>query len=254
MLTIPIAYHIAGRVETSYTASESPLPAYLSLHLSLARLRLLSRPYSISSDLSLPDDEILPPRVMVVGERGAGKTSLVKTLVNWRVREMVGKGVTGENRGVVVVNLDVGEGGMTMPGTLSITKMHSLLPTTTTTCSLGTSVSSGPPVPFPLPSGPSQEWKPAPSVDAYAPPVNPLVFWHGHTSPAINPQLYDVLLRSVGKALRKKFEVGGLETWKAGCIVDTPGEWAEKKGMAVVARAARELESEPSRRCPLIHC
>lgn len=178
---------------------------------------------------------------MVVGERGAGKTSLIKTLVNWRVREMTGSGKPA-NAAVVVVNLDVGEGGWTMPGTLSLVSMHALLPTTTPTSPLGTAISSGPPVPFPLASGPSAEWKPNPSIDAYAPPVNPLVFWHGHTSPNVNPALFEHLLKRVGKSLRRKLEMGGIEAWKAGCIVDTPGEWAEKRGMAVVSKAVRELE------------
>ncbi|KAI5480267.1 pre-mRNA cleavage complex II Clp1 [Pseudohyphozyma bogoriensis] len=226
--------------ETSYLATESPLPTYLSLHLSLSRLRLLSRPSS--ADLSQPDNEIQPPRVMVVGERGSGKTSLIKTLVNWRVREMIGKGYEGDDAGVVYVNLDVGEGGVTMPGTCSITKLHSPLPTTTTVSPLGTSASSGPPVPFPLPTASgSTPWTPAHSIDAYAPPVNPLVFWHGHTTPNINPKLYEVLLKSVGRRLRAKFAESE-ESWRGGCLVDTPGEWAEKKGMSAVTRAVRELE------------
>ena len=53
---------------------------------------------------------------MIVGERGAGKTSLVKTLANWRVREATAKGT--KNAGLTVVNLDIGEGGPTMPGTM----------------------------------------------------------------------------------------------------------------------------------------
>ncbi|KAM0749821.1 Clp1-domain-containing protein [Meredithblackwellia eburnea MCA 4105] len=232
---------VAGTAETTYVASESPVPTYLNLHLSLARLRILSRPSSINRDLSLPDDEVPSPRIMVVGERGAGKTSLIKSLVNWRIREMTGSGKPS-SAAITVVNLDVGEGGWTMPGTLSLVSMRSMLPTTTTTAPLGTALSSGPPVPFPQPTGTNADWKPAPSVDAYAPPVNPLVFWHGHTSPNVNAPLFDLLLKRVGVSLRRKIEAGGLDAWKAGYIIDTPGEWAEKKGMSVVSKAVRELE------------
>lgn len=180
---------------------------------------------------------------MVVGPRGGGKTTLIKTLLNWRTREQTGKG-KGEEGKIVFVNLDVGEGGMTLPGTLSITSISALLPTTSTVSSLGTSISSGPPVPFPSTSTSSMEYHPTPSIDAYAPPVNPLIFWHGHTSPNSNAPLYDVLLKRVGKSLKRKLAEGGLESWRAGCVVDTPGEWAEKKGMGSVIKAVRELESE----------
>lgn len=213
----------------------------------MSRLRLLAQPSSLNqaSDLSLADDEILGPRIMVVGERGSGKTSLIKTLLNWRVREMAGKAMG--KVGIVYVNLDVGEGGMTLPGTFSLTSINALLPTTTTVSPMGTSTSSGPPVPFPLSASSTNnndEYQPNPSIDAYAPPVNPLVYWHGHTSPNINSPLYELLLKQVGKSLKKKFSEGGVEGWRAGCIVDTPGEWAEKKGMTSVTKAVRELESK----------
>ena len=119
---------------------------------------------------------------------------------------------------------------------------RSPLPTTTPVAAMGTSISSGPPVPFPSPS--SAEWTPPASVDAYAPPVNPLIYFYGHTSPTTNPAMFDLLLKRVGKSLKRKLEEGGVEGWRAGVIVDTPGEWAEKKGMHGVSRAVRELESE----------
>lgn len=145
------------------------------------------------------------------------------------------------------VNLDVGEGAVTMPGTLSLVSMHALLPTTTPVCPLGTTISSGPPVPFPAPSGATAtEWTPASSITAYAPPVNPLIYWYGHQTPEENPPLYERLLKSVGKTLKRKLDEGGLEGWKAGCIVDTPGEWAGKKGMASIAKAVRALEGTSS--------
>ena len=177
---------------------------------------------------------------MVVGERGAGKTSLVKTLVNWRVREMKAK---GGKMGVVLVNLDVGEGGNTLPGTLSLCGINTVLPTTTPIAPFGTSLSSGPPVPFPTPASSANEFHPPPNIDTYSPPVNPLIYWYGHTSPSMNAPLFETLLKSVGKSLDRKLDEGGREGWKAGCIVDTTGEWAEKKHMPGVAKAVRELKS-----------
>ena len=87
-------------------------------------------------------------------------------------------------------------------------------------------------------------WTPPPNVDAYAPPVNPLVYWYGHTEANKQPPLFDLLLKKVGGSLKRKLDEGGVEGWKAGCLIDTPGEWAEKKGMAIVGKAVRELSGE----------
>ena len=59
----------------------------------------------------------------------------------------------------------------------------------------------------------------------------------------MNAPLFDTLLKSVGRSLDRKLDEGGREGWKAGCIVDTTGEWAEKKHMPGVAKAVRELKS-----------
>lgn len=243
-MRVVISY-VVGNCETAYVASESTFSSWLALHLSLAKLRSLARPSSYSNsnpaDLSIPDDEVPGPRVMVVGERGVGKTSLVKTLANWRVRECTAKAIT--NGGLNLVNLDVGEGGPTMPGTMSLTTINSPLPTTTNVATLGTSVSSGPPVGFPT-NNTATHWTPLPNIDTYAPPVNPLVYWYAHTEANKKPPLYDLLLKKVGASLKRKLDEGGLEGWKAGCLIDTPGEWAEKKGMAIVGKAVRELSGE----------
>ncbi|KAK4057354.1 Cleavage polyadenylation factor subunit clp1 [Microbotryomycetes sp. JL221] len=236
--------------ETSYVGSESPIPSYLTLHLALARMRLMAKQSSFGTagnqDLSVPDDEISAPRIMLVGERGSGKSTLIKMLTNWRIRESWAKhgakGAAVDSSGLVFVNLDVQEGAMTMPGTISIAHMKSMLTTTTPVSPFGTAISSGPPVPFPTPTN-ATEWRPSASVDAYAPTVNPLVFWYGHDATNENPDLYDKLLKEAGRCLKRKLEENGTETWKGGCIIDTPGQWAEKKSMSYIPKAVRALEA-----------
>ncbi|SCV66899.1 BQ2448_5545 [Microbotryum intermedium] len=252
---------VRGAVENSYVGDEGSTRVYQSLHLGLSRMREEARPSSTLTSTTgkatvdwrqVQDDEVLPPRVLVVGERGAGKSSLIKSLLNWRVREawalQGGQGATIKGGGgALYVNLDTKEGGLTMPGTLSITPINSLLPTTTPSNAFGTSGTSGPAVPFPQNSGSgsgsgSGSWTAPASIDAYAPTVNPLVYWFGHQDPSDAQPLYDHLLKRMGKSLRDKFAQGGLMGWKAGCLIDTPGEWAEKKGLGMIGKAVRALE------------
>lgn len=228
--------YIEGTVSTEYVASESPAAAYLSLHLALARMRLLSQP----ADAATGAGEMPGPRVMVVGERGAGKSTLVKTLTNWAVREARARQSANDKTAVgpLVINLDVAsDNSVAVPGTLSVTPARALLPTSSAIATFGSLASSGPPVPFPQSPGDLE-----PNIDTYAPPVNALVFWHGYLRAGANPALFEALLTAVGRAVNSKIEHGGLAAWRAGVIVDTPSEWLEKRNVPTLARAARELE------------
>ncbi|GAA5995629.1 cleavage polyadenylation factor subunit CLP1 [Rhodotorula paludigena] len=230
-------------LDSVYVASESALSTYFNLHLALTRLRLLARPssFALTRDLSQPDDEVAPPRVLIVGERGVGKTTLLKMLVNWRNRaERAVCGAAKPASGVTIVNLDPSEGMWTMPGSIGVASTSAVLPTTTPAAPFGTSFSSGPPVPFPPPTASSSSsaaaadqpppYVPPVNSDAFAPLVDPLVFFAGHLSANVNLPHYELLLQSVADAAKKKVDEAGMGSWKAGWMVDTPGEWAEKKG------------------------
>ncbi|GAA5921075.1 hypothetical protein JCM3775_004080 [Rhodotorula graminis] len=227
-------------LDSVYVASESALSTYFNLHLSLSRLRLLARPssFEVTRDLSQPDDEVAPPRVLIVGERGAGKSSLLKMLVNWRNRgERALCGTGRAPSGITVVNLDTSEGQWTLPGTIGLASTSAALPTTSPAAPMGTSFSSGPPVPFPPPASSTSSSADAPppyhppvNVDAYAPLVDPLVFFAGHLSSTTNLPHFELLMQSVADAAKRKVDAAGVESWKAGLLVDSPGEWAEKRG------------------------
>lgn len=66
--------------------------------------------------------------------------------------------------------------------------------------------------------------------DSYAPLVDPLIFFTGHLSPTVNEPHYQLLIQSVADAASRKVDGAGVDSWKAGWMVDTPGEWVEKKG------------------------
>lgn len=247
---------MSGNIDSVYVASESPISTYFNLHLSLSRLRHLSRPssFSLTRDLSQPDDEVAPPRVLVIGERGAGKSSLIKMLTNWRNREARATlAKPGESTaGLTVANLDPNDGAWTIPGTVGVVSTSSLLPTTTPVAPFGTSFSSGPPVPFPAPTTSSSSsetpapYNPTVNLDAFAPVLNPLVYYYGHLSASTNEPHYELLLKSVAGAVKRKVDAAGLDGWKSGYLIDTPGEWAEKKGggWERVKAAVREFEGE----------
>ncbi|GAA5954171.1 hypothetical protein JCM3765_005311 [Sporobolomyces pararoseus] len=246
--------YVTGNLDSVYVASESSMPTYFNLHLSLSRLRHLSRPssFSVTRDLTQPDDEVAPPRVLVIGERGSGKSSLIKMLTNWRNREaratLAKPGQ--QTAGLTIVNLDPNDGAWTVPGTIGLVSTSSLVPTTTPAAPFGTSFSSGPPVPFSTPSASTSSTdNPAPyippvNVDAYAPLLNPLVYYYGHLSANTNEPHYELLLKSVAGAMKRKVDEGGIDGWKSGFLIDTPGEWAEKKGggWEKVKAAVREFE------------
>lgn len=242
---------VIGKASTEYVAEESTAPSYMALHLALERARLASvAPKHFIPSVEPPprlqagtegqesDEEKPGPHVMVIGSVASGKSTLVKTLANWAVKS----GRTKlEGPGLLLVNLNPNDGAWTIPGTFSIAPLNVSIPTTTPVLPLGSTPTTGPPVLLPLPSeAPTQAGTPNPAL--FAPSLNALSFFYGHTQFNRNVGLTEVLIKRVGAAVETRIEKSR-ETalWRGGVLIDTPAEFSDKTKGALVKTAVRAL-------------
>jgi polyribonucleotide 5'-hydroxyl-kinase len=142
----------AAAVRLVYEADATPMPHYLAAHHALEA----AREAALASA-----DGAHGPRAMVVGPTDAGKSTISRVLLNYAHR--------GQWE-CTAVDLDVGQGGITVPGTL---------------CA----------APVSGPVGPAAE---SLASDASAPP---LAFYFGHASPSENPALFRFCVDRLGGLL-----------------------------------------------------
>jgi polyribonucleotide 5'-hydroxyl-kinase len=96
------------------------------------------------------------------------------------------------------VDLDIGQGAITIPGTIAAT-------------------------PIEMPIHPIEG----------IPLDLPLVYFYGHTTPSINPELYKVLVKELARTLEIQFAANpGVRA--AGMVINTMG-WVDGVGYEVVA-------------------
>lgn len=98
------------------------------------------------------------------------------------------------------VDLDIGQGSITIPGCIAAT-------------------------PIELPIDP---------VDGI-PLDMPLVYFHGHTTPSVNVDLYKVLVKELAQILERQF-AGNAESRAAGMVINTMG-WIENIGYELLLQA-----------------
>ena len=135
-------------VRLAYEADATPMPYYLAAHHALEadREAALVAGGGDGNPASAPHG----PRAMVVGPTDAGKSTIARVLLNYAHRA---------RWEATAVDLDVGQGGITVPGTL---------------CA----------APVAGPVGPAAEGL---AADVSSPP---LAFYYGHASPSENPALF----------------------------------------------------------------
>ena len=157
------------------------------------------------------------PRLLILGPEDAGKTTLAKTLTGYALRS---------ERSPIVINLDVREGLMSIPGTLTATTFKTLIDVEE---GWGTAPMSGP--------------------NGSIPVKLPLVYYYGHEDPA----------HKEGKSYRSQLSrlalaVSGRESQDAdarysGIIVDTPGSLSSTKAGPVNTEILNHIVSEFSINC-----
>ncbi|KAI8452156.1 Pre-mRNA cleavage complex II protein Clp1-domain-containing protein [Phakopsora pachyrhizi] len=208
------------------------------------------------------------PRVMVIGTVSSGKSTLIKTLANWAVRS----GRTKlEGPGLLLVNLDPNNGGFTIPGTFSIAPLNVSIPTTTSVLPLGSTPTTGPPVIINQPmtnqetsihnsntssSSSSSSLKKknqqvgstvekstndqVPNPSLFAPALNALTFYYGHSQLGRNLDQASALIKRMGTSLEARIE-NSCETalWRGGVLVDCPAEFSDKGKSHLVKETVR---------------
>ncbi|THH06497.1 hypothetical protein EW145_g4045 [Phellinidium pouzarii] len=190
------------RPSTEYVSDETPMAAYMNLHLAFEQMRV--RALQSTYDDPVHADEVAgvpdgPPRVLVLGPENAGKTTACKILMNYAVR-------TGQGWTLMFVSVDPSEGGWTVPGTVSACPMKMPIPTQSPANPLGSTVTSAPTA---LSSG----------------ALLPLVYWYGHAEVRQNPLLMDRLIRNLGENVNSRHLGDSLGNC-SGVIIDTPSSFA----------------------------
>ncbi|MBW0509995.1 hypothetical protein O181_049710 [Austropuccinia psidii MF-1] len=239
--------HVFGKASTEYLAEESTIPVYLALHLALERSRLSAiAPKHFEPHVDPPPplidqseelEDVKPgPHVMIIGSTASGKSTLFKTLANWAIKS----GRTKlEGPGLLLVNLNPNDGQFTIPGSFSIAPLNVSIPTTTPVLPIGSTPTTGPPVII-TPSANTPNPTPNPNPALFAPPLNALSFYYGHTQFNRNLGLAEILIKRLGQALQTRMEKSG-ETalWRGGVLIDTPAEFSEKAKGSLVKETVR---------------
>ncbi|PNW85613.1 hypothetical protein CHLRE_03g194800v5 [Chlamydomonas reinhardtii] len=171
---------VEGEPSVQYVADETPMAQYLNTHRTLAARRDEARRAGASSPGSPAGRG---PVVVVVGPTDSGKSTLCRLLCNWAVRD---------GYAPTFVDLDVGQGTITVPGCLSAVPVEQ---------------------PIDLVEG-----------------INniPIVFFYGHSSPGENPTLFKLLVDKLAGVLARR-AAADPSVAAAGCVINTFG-WVDGLG------------------------
>ncbi|KAJ9052734.1 Cleavage polyadenylation factor subunit clp1, variant 2 [Entomophthora muscae] len=171
--------------------------SYINIHLALEGLRTKSAA-----------DNTKGPRVLIVGPKDSGKSSLAKILLSYAVRQ---------GREPVFIALDPNEGSITMPGCLSAIPLKHQLDVELGMANVLSATSEDDAVP------------------------QPLVYYYGYPSPADNIKLYHIQVDRLGEMLNKRLE-SDKENRVSGCIIDTCG-LADDIGFNAHTHAIKALDA-----------
>lgn len=176
---------ITGSLEGDYVAEETKMELYANVHFALEEMR------EIATNLGS-----MGPRVLIVGPENSGKTSLVKILTSYAVKD---------GREPVVVNLDPRQGMLSPPGSFSTATIASILDVEE---GWGSSPISGP---------------------SPAPVKMPLCYHFGVEHPEQNTKIFRPLVTRMALAVTSRL-TEDIAAKQSGCIIDTSGSLSSGKG------------------------
>ncbi|XP_006647074.3 protein CLP1 homolog [Oryza brachyantha] len=174
-----------GASESEYSSDETPMVIYVNTHAILDARRARAR---AAAAQGAPLEASQGPRVIIVGPSDSGKSTLCKMLLSWAAKQ---------GWKPTYVDLDIGQGSITIPGCISATPIE----------------------------------KPIDIVDGI-PLEMPLAYFYGHPSPSVSPDVYRALMKELAQTLDKQFS-GNSESRAAGMIINTMG-WVENLGLELL--------------------
>ncbi|CAM0946097.1 unnamed protein product [Alopecurus aequalis] len=184
-----------GVCESEYTSDETPMVIYVNTHAILDARRGAARAATAQGgDLQASQG----PRVIVVGPSDSGKSTLCKMLLSWAAKQ---------GWKPTYVDLDIGQGSITIPGCISATPIE----------------------------------KPIDIVDGI-PLEMPLAYFYGHPNPSINPDVYKALMKELAQTLETQFS-GNAESRAAGMVINTMG-WVEGLGYELLLNAIETSKAD----------
>lgn len=176
---------LTGKTEVVYTAKDTPMVIYVNTHAALEQLRQKA-----------DDAGTRGPITMIVGPMDIGKSTACRLLLNYAVRL---------GRRPVFVDLDVGQGQISIPGTLGALLVE----------------------------------RPADVEEGFSQQA-PLVFHFGHKSPGDNITLYNTLVTRLAEVVGLRME-SNRKANTSGTIINTCG-WIKGLGYQAITHAAQTFE------------
>jgi polyribonucleotide 5'-hydroxyl-kinase len=196
---------VTGTCDSDYVAEETPMTEYANVHFALETMRQA-------------DNAMGGPRVLVVGPKDSGKTTLIRTLTAYATRT---------SRTPVVVNLDPSEGMLCLPGSVSAAVFG-----TGATLDPEDAASSG--------WGSSPVGGPSPT-----PVKTPLVYHCGFERAEERAEVFKPVVTRLALAATSRFEEDPMVK-RSGLLVDVGGSLGRSEGYDVLAHIVGELSSKSS--------
>ncbi|KAF7990682.1 hypothetical protein HCN44_000487 [Aphidius gifuensis] len=165
---------LIGKPDVIYIAKETPMSIYLNVHAAMERMR----------EAAEKSNDVKGPITMVVGV--VGKSTL-------------------SGRRPIFVDLDVGQGQIAIPGTMSALLVE----------------------------------RPSNIVEGFSQQA-PLVFHYGQKTPSANTTLYNLLVSRLAEVCSERLQ-GNKKARASGIIINTCG-WINGEGYKLLTHAAQALE------------